>query len=479
RRVGRRKPIIAVKGGRAPAGQRAAASHTAALAGSEVAVDALFRQAGVIRCDTLDELFGATTLLANQPLPQGNRVGIITNAGGLGILCADAGEANGLKLPVLSDETRAKLRALLPAEAAVANPVDMLASGSADSYGEALRIVLEDPLVDAVVVLFIPPLVTNATDVARALLRACDPAPAKPVVACFVGTQGVTDALRGKVAIPSYTYPEAAARALGHAARRAAWLRRPVGTVPTFPDVTPKVARQVVDAALRREAKPWLTTDEVSAILSAYGIRRPKEVVVHSPEEAASAFAHVGGPVAVKLVSRTIVHKTDVGGVQLGCRTPEAAAQAYRAIQANLKARGVLNQMDGALVQPMLDQGVECLVGVTADPIFGPLIAFGLGGVYAEILGDVRFQLPPLTDLDAAALIEGSKAAKLLHGYRGSPPCDIPALRELLLRLSQLVDDVPEIIELDFNPVIVRPLGEGAVVLDARIRTGPGLGGPA
>jgi acetyl coenzyme A synthetase (ADP forming)-like protein len=470
RRVGRRKPIVAVKGGRAAAGQRAAASHTAALAGSDIAVDALFAQAGVIRCDTLEELFDVATLLANQPLPEGNRVAVITNAGGLGILCADACEANGLTLPILSAETQERLRALLPPEASVANPVDMLASGTPASYGQALRIVLDDPGIDAVIVLFIPPLVTNADDVAAELVAACTPPPRKPVLTCFVGTQGTPDILRGAVTIPSYTYPESAARALGHAARRAAWLRRPLGDIPAFADIDVRRARAIVDRALERAERPWLEPDEVSGLLSAYGIPLPPGILVHSPEEAAEAARRLGPPVAVKLVSRTILHKSDVGGVHLGIRSPAAAADAYRAIADGLAARGLGGEMSGAMVQPMITGGVECLVGVVTDPVFGPLVAFGLGGVAAEVIGDVAFRLHPLTDVDADALIDSVKAARLLRGYRGNPPADVAALRTLLLRVSRLVEDVPEISEMDLNPVMVCETGKGAVVLDARIR---------
>ncbi|TAK20125.1 MAG: GNAT family N-acetyltransferase [Chloroflexota bacterium] len=470
RRVAARKPIVAVKGGRGQAGQRAAASHTAALAGSDVAVDALFRQAGVIRCDTLEELFDVTTLLANQPLPAGLRVGVLTNAGGLGILCADACEANGLTLPSLEPETQAALRALLPPEASVTNPVDMLASGAAPTYGQALRLVLADPSVDAAIVLFIPPLVTEADDVAAALTEACDPPPPKPVLACFVGAQGTPSALRGVRAIPSFTFPEAAARALGHAADYATWLRRPAGEVPEFADIDGEAARPVVSAAFQREERPWLTPDEVAALLRAYRIPTAAVVIARSPPEAAAAFAELGGPVAVKLVSGTILHKSDVGGVHLDLRTPEAAADAYRAIARSLEERGLSEAMGGALVQPMLSGGVECLVGVVTDPTFGPLIGFGLGGVLAELLGDVAFRVHPLTDIDADELISGGKAHRLLAGYRGAPPADLPALRELLLRLSRLVEDVPEIAELDINPVIVRPAGQGALALDARIR---------
>jgi acetyl coenzyme A synthetase (ADP forming)-like protein len=473
RRVGARKPIVAVKGGRATAGQRAAASHTAALAGSEVAVEALFRQAGVIRCDTLEELFDVSSLLANQPLPEGNRVGVITNAGGLGILCADACEANGLALPELNAATQAGLRAILPAEASVTNPVDMLASGSAESYGKVLHQVLADPSIDTVIVLFIPPLVTNASDVAAELIRACDPPPSKPVLTCFVGAQGVPDILRGAVSIPSYTYPESAARAVGHAAQRAMWLRRPAGEIPDYPDLDRPLARKIVEAALQREDRPWLRQDEAAAMLGAYGVRIPVELTVHTPEEAGAAVTRLGGPIALKLVSNTVVHKSEVGGVRLNLATPAAAQEAYRAMADALSARGLADAMQGALAQPMIVGGVECLVGVVNDPVFGPLIAFGLGGVTAEVLGDVAFRLHPLTDVDADELVASSRASRLLAGFRGAPAADVRALRELLLRVSKLVENVPEIAELDLNPVLVRPAGEGAVAIDARIRLGP------
>ena len=469
RRVGASKPILAVKGGRGTAGRRAAASHTAALAGSEVGVDALFAQAGVIRCDTLEELFEASTLLANQPLPAGNRVGVLTNAGGLGILCADACEAHGLGLPELGESTRAALRALLPAEASVSNPVDMLASGAAESYGTALRLLLADPAIDAAIVLFIPPLVTDADQVAAALVAACTPAPAKPVLACFVGTQGMPAALRG-AAIPSYAFPEAAARALGHAAQRSTWLRRAAGSVPVLQDIDGDAARAVVAAALAREERPWLGAEEVRAVLRAYGIAQPEGRIAHTAEEAAEACAALGAPVALKLVSRTVLHKSDVGGVRLDIRSPELAADAFRAIAASLAARGLSDALDGVLVQPMLTRGTECLVGVVADPTFGPLIAFGSGGVNAEVFRDVAFRLHPLTDVDVDELIASVKVATLLRGYRGAPPADLPALRGLLLCVSQLVEDLPELAELDLNPVLVGPEGHGAVVLDARIR---------
>ncbi|MGH2391056.1 MAG: acetate--CoA ligase family protein, partial [Chloroflexota bacterium] len=422
--------------------------------------------------DTLEELFEAATFLANQPLPAGNRVGVLTNAGGLGILCADACEANGLRLPTLADETQAALRSLLPAEASVANPVDMLASGSAQSYGQALQYLLADPSVDAVIVLFIPPLVTRAADVAASLVAACDPAPSKPVLACFVGAQGTPAALRGAAVIPSYTFPESAARALGHAVSRAGWLRRLAGVIAVPEAIDPGRARAVVEPAAAREERPWLTPEEVDAVLRAYGISTPAGTLARTAEEAEDACRAIGAPVAVKLVSRTILHKSDVGGVYLNVASPTEAGDAFRAIAASLTAQGRMAAMDGVLVQPMLVGGVECLIGVVSDPIFGPVIAFGSGGMTAEVLGDVAFRLSPLTDLDAEELIASTKVATLLRGYRGTPAADLPALRDLLLRVSQLVEDLPEITEMDLNPVLVRQADHGAIVLDARIRLG-------
>lgn len=470
RRVAGRKPIVAVKGGRSEAGRRAAASHTAALASAEVAVDALFRQAGVVRCDTLAELFDVVALLASQPVPAGNRVGVVTNAGGLGILCADACEANGLVLPPLSEATQAALRALLPSEAAVINPVDLVASASATLFGQALGQVLGDPAVDAVIALFVPTAFTAAAEVAAAIAAVCTPRPAKPVLAVFAGTDDAGEPLRAGTGGAAYPFPEAAARALGHAAAYGAWLRRPAGRIPALERLDAAAARAVVERALAREASPWLAPEEVAEVLRAFGIGLVEGVIARSPEEAAAAVRRLGAPVAVKLVSRQVLHKSDVGGVHLGVRSPEEAAAAYEAIAAALAAAGYAGAMDGALVQPMISGLVECLVGVVSDPLFGPLIAFGLGGVTAEAIGDVAFRLHPLTDVDAEELVGSIRAVKLLQGFRGRPPADVAALCDLLLRVSRLVEDVPEVAELDLNPVMVRAAGQGAMVLDARLR---------
>jgi len=472
RRVGTRMPIVAVKGGRAVAATgREDVSYTAALARADVAVDALFRQSGVTRCDTLDELFDVALLLASQPLPRGNRVGILTNVSGLGLLCADACVAAGLELPAPSEVTQTALRELLPLRPShVANPVGLPATVTASDYGAALRHLLTDAVMDAVIVLFIPPLGVAAGAVAVALRAACDPPPAKPVLCCFAGVQGLPDALRGAVALPSYTYPEAAARALGHAAARAAWLRRASGQILPLAGIDGATVRVVVDRALAREECPWLDPDEVRDVLRAYGVALLAQMIVHTPAEAADACRRLGAPVAVKRATRGAPHTSEVGEARLAVASPEAAAAAYRDIEAAVVARGQGNAMDGALVQPMAPDGVECRVGVVTDPVFGPLVAFGLGGVVAEVIGDVAFRVHPLTDVDAEELIASVKASTLLQGYHGRPAADARALREVLLRISQVVEDVPEIDEIDINPVMVRDEGQGAVALDARIR---------
>lgn len=465
RRVSRRKPVLVVKGGRTDAGRRAAASHTAALAGSEVAIDALFQQSGAIRIGTLEELFDLLKLLGNQPIPAGNRVAIITNAGGLSIICADACENNALKVPALSSATQAALRDLLPVEASVSNPVDMLAAASPEQYSQVVKTVLADPDVDAVIVLFIPPLVTRPEDVAKAVAAVCEECTEKPILACFVGAEAERAVSEVRTNLPVFRFPESAARALSAAVSYRHWLRRPAGTLAKYNDLDIGAARAIVDRVV---SDTWLAPDDAARLLQCFGLNLVQGILARTPEETAAAQRQFGGAVAVKLVSKEILHKSDVGGVKLGIESPEAAAEAFREIQTSLERQGLGEKLDGVIVQPMLTAGVECLVGVVNDKLFGPLIGFGLGGVLAEVLGDVRFRLTPLTDIDADELIAASKSSRLFEGYRGSPASDTGALKELLQRLSRLVEEIPELAELDMNPVMV--MEKGAVVLDARIR---------
>jgi acetyl coenzyme A synthetase (ADP forming)-like protein len=462
RRVSRSKPIVAVKSGRSNAGARAASSHTGALAASDTVVDALFRQAGVIRTDTLQELFDAAALLCHQPLPAGRRVAIVTNAGGPGILAADACEGSGLELARLSDATRAELRSFLPSSASVGNPVDMLASAPATDYARTLAAVLGDESVDSVLTIFIPPLVTAADAVATAVREAAAQSPSKPILAVMMRSQGAPESLKG---IPCYAFPESAAIALSRVTSYAEWRRTPVGATPEFADVRPDVARATVDRALQR-GETWLTAGEVAALLSAVGIHQATTRVARTCDEAVREAASIGYPVVLKAVGPSLLHKTERGAVAL-----DLASEAdLREAAADLAAR-LGDDLTGYLVQPMVSAGVEMLVGAIDDPLFGPVIVCGSGGVLAELLADSASRLHPLTAADAAEMIEELRAVRLLRGYRGQPPADVEALRQVILRVSALLTICPEVHELDLNPVKV--LRSGACVVDARVKVGP------
>lgn len=473
RRVTRRKPIVLVKSGRTEAGARAASSHTGSLAGLDVAVDALLWQAGVIRTETIEELFDVAMLLANQPVPRGDRVAILTNAGGPGIMASDACASRGLEIPKLSDETEAALRELLPAEASVRNPVDMLASAGPEQYERATRLMLADDQVDALIVLFVPPIVTETTAVADAIQLGAEGTD-KPVLTSFLGTHGVPEALSSlrEGNFPSYAFPEAAALALVRAVQYGRWLQLEPGTIPELDRIDDVGARAAVAPAVNTGAATWLAPEAVYDLLAAYGIAAPVLRVTRSAEAAADAAEEIGFPVALKLWSTALVHKTEVGGVTLALKRPEDVWAAYRRMEDGLRKAGMLEAMDGAVVQKMADRGVETFIGMTLDPKFGPLIAFGIGGVSVELWRDVVFRVHPLTDLDARQMLDQIRGVKLLDGFRGSPPADRAALIDALLRISRMVGDLPEILELDLNPLIALEPGRGAIAVDARIRVG-------
>jgi acetyl coenzyme A synthetase (ADP forming)-like protein len=459
RRIARRKPIIAVKSGRSRAGARAASSHTGALAESDTVVDALFRQAGVIRTGTLEELFDVATLLAHQPVPRGRRVAIVTNAGGPGILAADACEAQGLELPPLAPATAQALRSFLPAAASVKNPVDMLAAAPPEHYARTLRFVLSDPGIDSVLAIFIPPIAVATDAVAEAVVAGALAAGSKPVLAIFMSAKGAPSILRP---IPTYPFPESAAIALARATRYGEWLSRPQGALPEFRDLEPERARRVVARALDRRGG-WLDPIEAKELLSAFGISAASVRLSRSPDDAATAAGEIGYPVALKAVGPSILHKTEVGGVRLGLDGPEEVRQAARELEARLGGA-----MTGLLVQAMVPGGVEVIVGVVRDPTFGPLVLYGSGGTLVELVSDVAFRLLPVTDVDTAEMLDEVKGTALLRGYRGAPRADEAALRDLILRVSALVETCPEVREMDLNPVKV--LSQGVSVVDARIR---------
>jgi acetyl coenzyme A synthetase (ADP forming)-like protein len=460
RRVGRHKPIVAVKAGRSAAGARAGASHTGARATSDALTDTLLRQSGVIRTHTLEEMFDVAALLANQPVPQGSRVAIVTNAGGPGILAADACEANGLQVTSLSVETAAALRSFLPAAASVANPVDMIASASADHYRRTIALVLADPNVDSLLTIFIPPIVTAAEDVATAIQTA-SAGSAKPVLATFMGVQGTLPLSK----IPTYTFPESAAVALAHVTQYGEWRGKPLVEPPQLPGFNREAVRTVVADALARDAG-WMDPVTIEKLLAASGIKVAEARVARSAEEAVRVAGEVGLPVAMKGLGGTLLHKTEEGAVKL--RLADGAA--VRAAFADLETR-LGKRLEGVLVQRMIGGAVEMVVGGLNDPSLGPVIMAGTGGVFVELLGDTVFRMCPLTEADATEMIEELKGKLLLRGYRGAPPADEAAFRFLLLSASQLLDACPEIEEMDLNPVMV--LWKGAVAADVRIKIGP------
>ena len=473
RRIGRRKPIIAVKSGRSTAGSRAASSHTGALASSDVAVQALFRQAGVIRVDTIEELFSAANLLANQPIPKGNRVGIVTNAGGPGILAADALEAHGLALPELSAELRSEIGSRLPEEASTRNPVDLIASGGPSEFDHAVTLLLESGEVDSVMVIYVPTSSEGAQGVAAALSR-CQQRynGSVALLSVFMHSGDTARYLAGgdgRRAIPTYMFPEAAALALARAVAHGVWRLRDPGVEVQLEPEAEVAIRAIIDEALKGVSATgaWMDPDHVDAVLTAAGLRVPKSKVAHSADEAVTAAAAIGGRVVIKVISETALHKSDVGGVVLGVEGDDEVRVAYE------KVTGVVFDADGVLVQEFVEGGHEVLVGMTQDPNFGPLVGFGLGGVYVELLQDVAFRIHPLTDVDAGEMIRDTKGFRLLQGYRNTPEGDVAELEKALLRVSGLISVVPELLEMDLNPVKVLPPGEGVVVVDARMRIQP------
>ncbi len=475
RRVSRKKPIVVVKSGRTEAGARAASSHTGALAGMDVAVDALLGQAGVVRTDTIHELFDVAGLLANQPVPRGKRVAIVTNAGGPGIMASDACESRGLAVVTLGDDTQDALKAFLPPEASVRNPVDMIASASASSYGRALTQVLGDPLVDSAIVLFVTPIVTDPKEVALAIIGAAEHR-RKPVVACMMGRQGVDEAvaLLRAARIPVYDFPESAAAAMASAANYGAWLEAPEGQLIECPGFDAARVNRALAASLEQQAQAhhWLAPAQVAEVLAAAGLAHARAVEAATADEAAAAATTLGFPVVVKLLSETITHKSDVGGVIVGLESAQAVRDAYARIKTSLRELGRDDEMAGVLVQQMVPRGVETFIGATRDPKYGALVGFGIGGTSVEVWKDVAFRVAPLRDTDATAMLEQIKARPLLEGYRGTPVVDRARLIDALLRVSQLVTMCPQIAEIDLNPIIARP--DGATVADARIRVQPG-----
>jgi acetyl coenzyme A synthetase (ADP forming)-like protein len=465
RRVARRKPIVAVKAGRSESGARAASSHTAALASSDAAANALFAQTGIIRVNTLSDFFSLARLLASQPIPAGQRVGILTNAGGPAILAVDAAEAAGLQIPKLSEATQARLRAALPAAAAVANPVDMIAGAGPAQYRACLEALCDEPDLDALLVIFIPPLVTPSTEIAQVVSEVLSARPelTQTVAAVFLDPAArLTTIAIGKRNVPIYEFPESAVEALAAAARYGVWRNTPAGHHANL-----ALNREAIDDVLATNGAGWLAQADAAQLLGAAGIQIVVPQLARSPQEAASIAQKLNRPLALKVSEPAVLHKSDVGGVLLNV-APGKAADAYERLAAQLAAHGIT--LAAAALMPMAAPGVEVLAGITHDPVFGPLVACGSGGVLVELLDDVAFRVLPLTDHDAATLVRETRAHRLLQGYRGTSAADIAALEQLLLALGALADAAPRIAEIDLNPVLVHPAGEGLSLIDARVR---------
>ena len=472
--VGRSKPIVVVKSGCGEAGERAARSHTAALASSEAAIDALFRQTGMIRAAGLDELLDLGALLRHQPRMAGRRVGIITNAGGPAVLCADAAARAGLEAPVFSRRLQQQLRTFIAPPGVVANPVNMLASAGPAEYRQAIEALLGCEELDAVIVVYVPIEMTPNEEFLRAI---CDGVAAvrartttrQPVLACVLSQSGERVRLTTRSeTIPCCIDPAQAAVLLGKAADYARWRREPLGIIPPMSDMDFAAAREAV-ATARRQSREWLSTAEVRDWADALRLPLASGLVVHSPGEASQAARQIGFPIALKAASARILHKTEADVVELGVHSDVELHDAFQRISRRLASASGEAAADGMLVQPMYN-GVEFMIGATRDPQLGPLVAFGLGGTRVEILGDICFRLAPLTDRDVQEMVKSIRGYPLLCGYRGQPPLDIRAIEEVLLRVSRLMVELSEVMELDLNPVMALPAGDGAKIVDARIR---------
>jgi acetyltransferase len=466
RRVSRKKPIVAVKSGRSRAGAHAAQSHTGSLAGLDATADTLLAQCGVIRVDSMEELFATGAAFATQPVSRGPRVGIVTNAGGPGILATDACSNLGLELPEFARATQARLRAVLPKEAAFRNPVDMIASAGPEQYAESVRAVLADPDIDSLLVIFVTPIYIDSLAVARAIKEAVAGAD-KPVLCCFMGKEGHSEAVQElrDAGLPVYQFPDAPARALADMASYRAWLERDPGTIPEL-EVDAEAAARVL-AKVRAEGRRDLTFEEGREVVSAYGFPFTRTMLAKDLEETLDAAAELGFPVVLKATAASLSHKSDSGGVAVDLRNVEELAGAQRKMAKALRPEhpDLIFQ-----VQEMARGDREVILGMRNDADFGPLLMFGIGGIHVEVLKDVAFRVHPITDADARDMIRSLRGHALLEGVRGAEPVPEDYLIEMLLRLDRLVADVPDIEEMDLNPLLVGAQLSDCAAVDVRIR---------
>lgn len=468
-KVTKRKPVLALKAGRSAAGASAASSHTGSLAGSDRAAEALLRQSGVIREYSLKQLFSTAKVFANCPIPKGDRVCIVTNSGGPGIMATDSVIEYGMRMAELSDATKETLRSFLPAAASVKNPVDMIASAPLEHYRRTLETVLADDGVDMVISIYLPFLGLKDTDVAQTIMQIKAAHPEKPVVGVFMTKNEFFSTIsEGEVTVPFFMYAEEAVDGLARLNAQRKWMERPVGQTPVF-DVDKTRVQGIFDA-VKAEGRTELTTRESLDVLEAYGVRVCRARFAKGEEEAVAAAREVGFPVVMKMTSKSTSHKTDVGGVRVNIGSEEKLRAEYRDLVAKLTERGLADGLEGVIIQEMVKSSRELVCGVAADPQYGPMIMFGTGGVFVEVMKDVGFALAPLTDADAHDLVRSVKAFKLLEGARGTKPADIARVEETLLRLSQLVTDFASVCELDINPLLISDATGEAIAVDGRIK---------
>ena len=468
-RVTKKKPILALKAGRSAAGASAASSHTGSLAGADKAANALLMQSGVIREYSLKNLFATAKVFATSPIPKGDRVAIITNSGGPGIMATDAVCEYGMQMAKLSDATKEKLRSFLPAAASVKNPVDMIASAPIEHYKQTLETVIADENVDMIGVIYLPFLGLKDIDVAQALMEIKAKYPEKPIIGIFMTkSEFFTQLSNMDVNMPFFMYAEEAADGFNRLNQQRLWMQRPEGKMPVY-DVDKAKAEKIIKAAVA-DGRAQLTTLESIDVLDAYGIRACKYGLATNEEEVVNLGNSIGYPVVMKMTSKTTSHKTDVGGVRVNIQSEEQLRAEYKDLIAKLTEKGLIDGLEGVIIQEMVKGNREMVCGIATDPQYGPMMMFGLGGVFIETMKDVTFRIAPLTDVDADEMIKSVKAYELLKGARGTKPADMAQIQETLLRLSQMVNDFKFIDELDINPLLIsEKTGEG-IAVDGRIK---------
>ena len=468
-RITKKKPILALKAGRSAAGASAASSHTGSLAGADKAANALLQQSGVIREYSLKNLFSTAKVFATSPIPKGDRVAIITNSGGPGIMATDAVCEYGMQMAKISDETKAKLRSFLPAAASVKNPIDMIASAPIEHYKQTLETVIADENVDMIAVIYLPFLGLKDIDVAQALMEIKAKNPEKPIIGIFMTkNEFFTKISNMDVNMPFFMYAEEAADGFNRLNQQRLWMERPEGKIPVY-DVDKAKAEKIIKGAVA-DGRAQLTTLESIDVLDAYGIRACKYGLATNEEEVVNLGNSIGYPVVMKMTSKTTSHKTDVGGVRVNIQSEEQLRAEYKDLIAKLTEKGLIDGLEGVIIQEMVKGNREMVCGIATDPQYGPMMMFGLGGVFIETMKDVTFRIAPLTDVDADEMIKSVKAYELLKGARGTKPADMAQIQETLLRLSQMVNDFKFIDELDINPLLIsEKTGEG-IAVDGRIK---------